>query len=81
MGATIIHKGVKLDNLIQIGHNCEIGEFSRMAAQSGLAGSVRLGKWCQFGGQSGRRIMSKVGDRARVIAQAGVHNDSRTTPW
>jgi UDP-3-O-[3-hydroxymyristoyl] glucosamine N-acyltransferase len=72
---TVIHKGVKLDNLIQIGHNCELGEFSRMAAQSGLAGSVRLGKWCQFGGQSGSADHVKVGDRARVIAQAGVHND------
>lgn len=75
MGATIIHRGVKLDNLIQIGHNCELGDFSRMAAQSGLAGSVRVGKWCQFGGQSGFADHAKVGDRARVIAQAGVHND------
>ena len=75
MGATIIHRGVKLDNLIQIGHNCEVGDFSRMAAQTGLAGSVRVGKWCQFGGQSGSADHVKVGDRARVIAQAGVHND------
>jgi len=75
MGNTIVHRGVKLDNLIQIGHNCELGEFSRMAAQSGLAGSVRLGKWCQFGGQSGSADHVNVGDRARVIAQAGVHND------
>jgi UDP-3-O-[3-hydroxymyristoyl] glucosamine N-acyltransferase len=75
MGATVIHRGVKLDNLIQIGHNCELGEFSRMAAQSGLAGSVRVGQWCQFGGQSGSADHVKVGDRARVIAQAGVHND------
>lgn len=75
MGATIIRRGVKLDNLIQIGHNCEVGEFSRMAAQAGLAGSVRVGKWCQFGGQSGFADHAKVGDRARVIAQAGVHND------
>jgi UDP-3-O-[3-hydroxymyristoyl] glucosamine N-acyltransferase len=75
MGATIIRRGVKLDNLIQIGHNCEVGEFSRMAAQAGLAGSVRVGQWCQFGGQSGFADHVKVGDRARVIAQAGVHND------
>ena len=75
MGATVIHRGVKLDNLIQIGHNCELGAFSRMAAQSGLAGSVRLGQWCQFGGQSGSADHVRVGDRARVIAQAGVHND------
>jgi UDP-3-O-[3-hydroxymyristoyl] glucosamine N-acyltransferase len=75
MGATIIHRGVKLDNLIQIGHNCEVGDFSRFAAQSGLAGSVRIGKWCQFGGQSGTADHAKVGDRVRVIAQSGVHND------
>src|SRR5439155_19142315 len=62
-------------NLIQVGHNCEIGAFSRMAAQSGLAGSVKLGRWCEFGGQSGCADHAQVGDRARVIAQAGVHND------
>jgi UDP-3-O-[3-hydroxymyristoyl] glucosamine N-acyltransferase len=75
MGATVIGRGVKLDNLIQVGHNCAIGEYSRMAAQSGLAGSVRVGRWCQFGGQSGFADHAKIGDRARVIAQAGVHND------
>jgi UDP-3-O-[3-hydroxymyristoyl] glucosamine N-acyltransferase len=75
MGATVIHRGVKLDNLIQVGHNCEVGENSRMAAQSGLAGSVKVGRWCQFGGQSGCADHARVGDRARVIAQAGVHND------
>ena len=75
MGATIIGRGVKLDNLIQIGHNCEVGEYSRMAAQSGLAGSVKMGNWCQFGGQSGCADHAKIGNRARVIAQAGVHND------
>lgn len=75
MGATIIRRAVKLDNLIQIGHNCEVGNSTRMAAQSGLAGSVKVGKWCQFGGQSGCADHVEVGDRARVIAQAGVHND------
>ncbi len=75
MGATVIRRGVKLDNLIQVGHNCEVGEYSRMAAQSGLAGSVRVGRWCQFGGQSGFADHAKIGDRTRVIAQAGVHND------
>jgi UDP-3-O-[3-hydroxymyristoyl] glucosamine N-acyltransferase len=75
MGATIIHRAVKLDNLIQVGHNCEVGQATRMAAQSGLAGSVKVGKWCQFGGQSGCADHVEVGDRARVIAQAGVHND------
>lgn len=73
MGATIIRRGVKLDNLIQIGHNCEVGEFSRMAAQTGLAGSVQVGGWCQFGGQSGFADHSRIGDRVLVMAQAGVH--------
>jgi UDP-3-O-[3-hydroxymyristoyl] glucosamine N-acyltransferase len=75
MGATIVRRAVKLDNLIQIGHNCEVGTSTRMAAQSGLAGSVKVGKWCQFGGQSGFADHVEIGDRARVIAQAGVHND------
>ncbi|MGH7918233.1 MAG: UDP-3-O-(3-hydroxymyristoyl)glucosamine N-acyltransferase, partial [Candidatus Binataceae bacterium] len=75
MGATMVRRGVKLDNLIQVGHNCEVGEFSRMAAQSGLAGSVKVGNWCQFGGQSGFADHVEVGNRVRVIAQAGVHND------
>ncbi|HVN89939.1 MAG TPA: UDP-3-O-(3-hydroxymyristoyl)glucosamine N-acyltransferase [Candidatus Binataceae bacterium] len=75
MGATVLNRGVKLDNLIQIGHNCEVGEYSRMAAQSGLAGSVKMGSWCQFGGQSGCADHAKIGNRSRVIAQAGVHND------
>ena len=75
MGATTIRRGVKLDNLIQVGHNCDVGEYSRMAAQSGLAGSVTLGSWCQFGGQSGCADHAKIGDRTRVIAQAGIHND------
>jgi UDP-3-O-[3-hydroxymyristoyl] glucosamine N-acyltransferase len=75
MGATIIHRAVKLDNLIQIGHNCDIGTATRMAAQSGLAGSVKLGQWCQLGGQSGCADHVEVGDRTRVIAQAGIHND------
>jgi UDP-3-O-[3-hydroxymyristoyl] glucosamine N-acyltransferase len=75
MGATVIGRAVKLDNLIQVGHNCEVGTSTRMAAQSGLAGSVRVGQWCQFGGQSGCADHLQVGDRARVIAQAGIHND------
>ena len=53
MGATIIHKGVKLDNLIQIAHNDEIGSHTVMAAQVGIAGSAKIGEWCMFGGQVG----------------------------
>jgi UDP-3-O-[3-hydroxymyristoyl] glucosamine N-acyltransferase len=75
IGATRICRGVKLDNLVHIGHNCEVGEYSRMAAQVGLAGSVRVGKWCQFGGQSGFADHARIGDRVRVVAQSGIPHD------
>lgn len=75
MGATILHRGVKLDDQVHIGHNCEIGEFSRFAAQVGIAGSTRIGKWCQFGGQSGCADHLTIGDRVMVVAQSGIHND------
>lgn len=73
MGATIIRRGVKLDNLVQVGHNCEIGEFTRMSGQAGLSGSVKVGKWSLFGGQAGCADHVTIGDRARISAQAGVH--------
>ncbi len=75
IGATIIRRGVKLDNLVHIGHNCEVGEYSRFAAHVGLAGSVRVGKWCQFGGQAGCADHANIGDRVLVVAQSGIHND------
>ena len=53
MGQTIIHRGVKLDNLIQVAHNCEIGENTVMSAQVGMAGSTKIGAWCMVGGQAG----------------------------
>lgn len=75
MGATIIHRGVKLDNLVHIGHNCEVGDHSRFAAHVGLAGSVRVGSWCQFGGQSGCADHAKIGDRVMVVGQTGIPHD------
>lgn len=72
MGATIIHKGVKLDNLIQIAHNDEIGSHTVMAAQVGVAGSTKIGEWCMFGGQVGVAGHSKIGDRTMSGAQAGI---------
>ncbi len=72
VGATIIRRGAKFDNLVQIGHNCEIGEYSRFAAQSGIAGSTRIGKWCQFGGQTGCADHVNIGDRVMVAAQSGI---------
>src|SRR5512133_2151242 len=75
MGSTIIHKGVKLDNLIQIGHNVEIGENSVMAAQTGISGSTKVGKNCMFGGQVGLAGHIKVADGTKIGAQGGVAGD------
>jgi UDP-3-O-[3-hydroxymyristoyl] glucosamine N-acyltransferase len=72
MGATIIRKGVKLDNLVQIAHNVEIGEHTVMAAQVGIAGSVKVGKHCRFGGQAGLAGHIHIQDNVSIGAQAGV---------
>ncbi len=72
MGATIIHSGVKLDNLIQIAHNDEIGSHTVMAAQAGIAGSTKVGQWCMFGGQVGIAGHAKIGDKVSIGAQSGV---------
>jgi len=72
MGSTIIRKGVKLDNLIQIGHNVEVGENTVMAAQTGIAGSSKIGKNCMFGGQVGISGHVKVSNGTKIGAQAGI---------
>lgn len=72
MGSTIIRKGVKLDNLIQVGHNCEIGENTVIAAQSGLAGSSRVGRNCMFGGQVGLAGHLSIADGVKIGAQSGI---------
>ena len=72
MGSTIIHKNVKLDNLIQIAHNVEIGEASAFAAQTGIAGSAKIGKHCIIGGQGAVAGHITVGDGVMVGAQSGV---------
>ena len=72
MGATIIHKGVKLDNLIQIAHNVEVGSHTVMASQAGIAGSTKIGEWCMFGGQVGVAGHIKIGDHTNVGAQSGI---------
>ena len=74
-GSTIIRKGVKLDNLIQIAHNSEIGENTVMAAQSGVSGSTRLGKQCKVGGQVGFVGHITVADGSSIGAQSGVHRE------
>lgn len=72
MGSTIIRRGVKLDNLIQIAHNVEIGENTVIAAQTGIAGSVKIGKNCMIGGQVGFAGHIKIADGTRIQAQSGI---------
>ncbi|MFP4060683.1 MAG: UDP-3-O-(3-hydroxymyristoyl)glucosamine N-acyltransferase [Bacteroidales bacterium] len=72
IGSTIIRKGVKLDNLIQVAHNVEIGENTAFAAQVGISGSTKIGKNCQFGGQVGISGHISIADEVKIGAQAGV---------
>ena len=72
MDSTIIRRGVKLDNLVQIAHNDEVGSHTVMAAQVGIAGSTKIGEWCMFGGQVGIAGHIKIGDRVNLGAQSGV---------
>ena len=72
MGKTIIRRGVKLDNLIQVAHNCEIGENTVMSAQVGMAGSTKIGAWCMVGGQAGFAGHIKIADKTFIGAQSGV---------
>ena len=72
MGSTVIRRGVKLDNLIQIAHNVEVGENTVMAAQTGIAGSTKIGSSCMFGGQVGIVGHLKIGDGVKFGAQSGV---------
>lgn len=77
MGSTIVKKGVKLDNLVQIAHNVVVGENTVMSAQVGVAGSTKIGSWCMFGGQVGIIGHAVIGDRTLCGAQAGI---SRSIP-
>ena len=72
MDSTIIRRGVKLDNLVQIAHNDEVGSHTVMAAQVGIAGSTKIGEWCMFGGQVGIAGHIKIGNRVNLGAQSGV---------
>ena len=72
LGSTIIRKGVKLDNQIQIAHNVEIGQHTVIAAQTGIAGSTKIGKNCQIGGQVGIVGHISIGDNVRIQAQSGI---------
>lgn len=74
MGSTRVGRGTKLDNLIQVAHNCTIGEQTVMAAQVGIAGSTHVGSRCMFGGQVGLAGHISVGDNVQLGAQSGVPN-------
>jgi UDP-3-O-[3-hydroxymyristoyl] glucosamine N-acyltransferase len=75
VGDTVIRKGAKLDNLVQIGHGAQVGEHSVLAAQAGLAGSTRLGRGVWVGGQAGFAGHLDVGDNAVITAQSGTSHD------
>jgi UDP-3-O-[3-hydroxymyristoyl] glucosamine N-acyltransferase len=75
LGSTIIRKGVKLDNLIQIAHNVEIGENTVIAAQTGVAGSTRIGRNCMIGGQVGIIGHLTIADEVKIAAQSGIGSD------
>ena len=74
MGETVIHHGTKIDNLVQIGHNCEVGSHTVMSAQVGVAGSTKIGEWCMFGGQVGIAGHATIADGTQAGAQSGIPN-------
>lgn len=74
MGATIIKRGVKLDNMVQVAHNVVIDEHTVMAAQCGVAGSTKVGSWCMVGGQAGISGHIKIGNQVKVGGHSGVTN-------
>ncbi len=77
MGSTIVRKGAKIDNLIQIAHNVDIGEKTVIAAQTGIAGSSKIGKECMFGGQVGVLGHITIADKVKIAAQSGVSHASK----
>ena len=77
MGSTFIRRGVKLDNLVQIGHNCDINCHTVMSAQTGVAGSTKVGEWCMFGGQTGIAGHIQVADRTSLGAQSGLMSNKK----
>ena len=75
VGATLIRRGAKLDNLVMVAHGCTVGEGSALAAQVGLSGSTRIGRFVRMGGQVGCAGHLTIGDGAQIAAQSGVPND------
>jgi UDP-3-O-[3-hydroxymyristoyl] glucosamine N-acyltransferase len=81
MGSTVIRKGVKLDNLIQVAHNCEIGDNTVIAAQTGISGSTKVGSNCMIGGQVGMAGHLHIADGAMIGAQSGLTNSIHDTSF
>ncbi|MCI4670134.1 MAG: UDP-3-O-(3-hydroxymyristoyl)glucosamine N-acyltransferase [Bacteroidia bacterium] len=79
LGSTLVKDGVKIDNLVQVAHNVEIGESSVIAAQSGIAGSTRMGKYCMVGGQVGIVGHLQIADQTKIDAQSGVNRSIKET--
>ena len=75
LGSTVIHRGVKIDNLVQIAHNVEVGENSVIAAQTGVSGSTKIGKNCMIAGQVGIIGHLTIGDNVKIGAQSGIEHD------
>lgn len=75
LGSTIIRRGAKIDNLVQIGHNVEVGSDTAMAAQTGIAGSTKIGNNVLIGGQVGMAGHIKIGNGVRIAAQSGLGSD------
>ncbi|MEM8523008.1 MAG: UDP-3-O-(3-hydroxymyristoyl)glucosamine N-acyltransferase [Bacteroidota bacterium] len=78
MGSTMIRRGAKIDNLVQIAHNVEIGAHTVIAAQAGVAGSTKIGKYCQIGGQVGFSGHLKIADGTKIQAQSGIASSIKT---
>ena len=74
LGSTVIHKGAKIDNLVQIAHNVEIGENTLIAAQTGISGSTKIGKNCLIAGQVGIIGHLTIADNVKIGAQSGIEH-------
>ena len=77
MGSTIIHEGVKLDNLIQIAHNVEIGDHTVIAALTGISGSTKVGKYVMMGGQVGTAGHIQIADGSKIAGKSGITKSIR----
>lgn len=83
MGSTVINEGVKIDNLVQIAHNVEVGKNTVIVAQVGVAGSAKIGENCMIGGQVGIAGHIRIGNNVKIGAQSGISNNVKdnSTLW